>query len=154
MQKVPPFPRTPFPLQKLLSGRMTGSCPSARRPLPAGLPERACGGRCFSSFLIRSRAASARHGERGRLRGGRQGIRGLGGPLPPTTPNPALGQSSLTGSVSRQAHPVPLSAARHMASPSRCPAPRGTSVRAASELPRLGRGDLLRAMTRLLHQTG
>ena len=89
----------------------------------------------------------------GRLPARGQGIRGLGDPLPPTTPNPALGQPLLAGSESLQAYPVPLSAARHRPSPFRCPAG-GTSVRAASELPRLRRGDLLRAMTRLRCRAG
>ena len=88
----------------------------------------------------------------GRLRGGRQGT-GACQPLAPYDPLPRLGTAPRHGlHADDRSPPALLSAARHMASPSRCPASRGTSVRAASELPRLGRGDLLRAMTRLLHQ--
>ena len=92
MQKVPPFPHTPFPLQKLLSGRVTGSCPSARRPLPAGPPKEGCGGRCFSSFLIRSRAGGFgpawRAGSPARRAAG---DKGPGRPLTPYNPQPRLG---------------------------------------------------------------
>lgn len=75
-------------------------------------------------------------------------------PLAPYNPLPRLRQPSLTGIISPQLIPFsPLPAARHRASPFRCPA-RGTSVRAAAELPPLRGGDLRRAMPRLRHQTG
>lgn len=88
-----------------------------------------------------------------RLPGGGQGA-GACQPLAPYNPLPRLRQPSLTGNFSPQAVPFsPLPVARHRASPSRCPA-RGTSVRAAAELPPLQGGDLHRAMQRLRHQTG
>ena len=85
--------------------------------------------------------------------GGGQGT-GACQPLAPCNPLPRLRQPSLTGIISPQLIPFsPLPAARHRASPFRCPA-RGTSVRAAAELPPLRGGDLRRAMPRLRHQTG
>ena len=52
------------------------------------------------------------------------GGRGLRSPLPPTTPNPALGQPSLTGSMITQAMPFAPSLPRGSGrSDSRCPAP-------------------------------
>lgn len=90
---------------------------------------------------------------RGRLPAGGQGT-GACQPLAPYNPLPRLRQPSLTGIISPQLIPFsPLPAARHRASPFRCPA-RGTSVRAAAELPPRRGGDLRRAMPRLRHQTG
>ena len=66
------------------------------------------------------------------------GGRGLRSPLPPTTPNPALGQPSLTRDP--RAESVPLPPLCRTAAGVRTPAvprKRGTSVRPASELPPL-----------------
>ena len=38
LQKVPPFPRAPFPFQKLLPGRITGCTAPSGRPLTVGPP--------------------------------------------------------------------------------------------------------------------
>ena len=106
------------------------------------------GGLGVSAFGFRRWiAASARRPGLVACAAGRQGA-GAWQPLAPHTPYPALSPSSVTGIVSLQAYPASLADARHWASPFRFPA-RGTSVRAASELPPLRGGDLLRAMTRL-----
>ena len=71
------------------SGRLTGW--TGYSGLPAG--EAAF---IFSSY--RQVTASARHRSRVASRRGAGG-KGLASPLPPTTPNPALGQPSLTGEL-------------------------------------------------------
>ena len=66
------------------------------------------------------------------------GGRGLRSPLPPTTPNPALGQPSLTRDPRAESVPLPplCRAAAGVRTPA-VPRKRGTSVRPASELPPL-----------------
>ena len=75
------------------------------------------------------------------------GGRGLPAPGPLQPPTPPWARHPWRGSCPfrRTLSPSPTRAI--WPSPFRCPA-RGTSVRAASELPRPRRGDLLRAMTR------
>ena len=75
-------------------------------------------------------------------------------PLPPTTPNPALRQPSLTVLRNKSAVLLPplCRAAVGVRTPA-VPRRRGTSARPASELPPLRDGDLLRALPRL-HQQG
>ena len=73
----------------------------------------------------------------GRLRGGAAGGRGLAAPRPLQPPTPRWDSHPLRGLCPFR-RPLPLfAAARHLASPFRCPGFAGTSVRAASELPPL-----------------
>ena len=136
-----------------LFGPPAGDRMAARRAVPVatqeatGIDSRAtCGGLGFSAFFLSVNSGFGPAPGPGRLPGAGQGA-GACQPLAPYNPYPAFGQPLLAGSATLQAHPASLADARHWASPFRCPA-RGTSVRAASELPRLRRGDLLRAMTR------
>ena len=66
LQKVPPLPRTPSPLQKLLSGRTTGNCCHGRASPARWSPGRVCGERHF--FLIFSARWRTCHVKHARIR--------------------------------------------------------------------------------------
>ena len=109
-------------------------------------------GACFLFFFRRMGAVARHWGVVASRRGA--GGRGLRSPLPPTTPNPALRQPSLTVLRNKSAVLLPplCRAAAGVRTPA-VPRRRGTSVRPASELPPLRGGDLLRALPRLHQQS-